>query len=159
MKFIELTSLPDHSISVLHPLRAVVRPKDGVYMASLEDTNISASGESLAEAVDNLKDIVAAKFRLFSREENILGKRSRHQLHVLRQSLLFTNDSPPEVKLSDCWLVVRYMHELGHPLAWEPIAVYDNKQQAQIKAASLGMIERFDGKFVPSGRIEKLPRF
>ncbi len=151
MKFIELTSLPDLSIHVLHPLRARVEPKDGIYMASLEDTNICASGESPAEAVDYLKDIIAAKFRLFSREEDILGKRSRHQLHVLRQSLLI-NDSPSEVKLSDCWLVVRYMHEIGHPLAWEPIAVYDDEQRAQAKATSLGMIE-------PGFRIEKLPRF
>ena len=84
----------------------------------------------------------------------LTGKQSRRPLHVL------TNDSPPEVKLSDCWLVVRSMHEIGHPLAWEAIAVYDNKQQAQTRATSLGMFKRcFDGKFVPIGRIEKLPRF
>lgn len=82
-----LTSVPDRSIRVLHPLRAVVQPKNGVYMASLVDTNISASGESPMEAVDNLKDIVAAKFHLFSQKESILGKQPRRQLRVLRQSL------------------------------------------------------------------------
>ena len=85
-----LTSLPDRSIRVLHPLRAVVQPKSGVYMASLVDTTISASGESLVEAVDSLKDIVAAKFRLFSRKESILGEQLRRQLRVLQQSLRAT---------------------------------------------------------------------
>ena len=90
MLFTALTSLPDRSIRVLHPLRAVVQPKSGVYMASLVDTTISASGESLAEALDSLKDIVAAKFRLFSRKESILGEQPRHQLRVLQQSLRAT---------------------------------------------------------------------
>ena len=90
MLFTAITSLPDRSIRVLHPLRAVVQPKSGVYMASLVDTTISASGESLVEAVDGLKDIVAAKFRLFSRKESILGEQPRRQLRVLRQFLRAT---------------------------------------------------------------------
>ena len=90
MLFTILTSLPDRSIRVVHPLRIVVRPKSGVYMASLVDAAISASGESLADAVESLKDVVAAKFRLFSRKESILGKHLRCQLHVLRQSLRAT---------------------------------------------------------------------
>ena len=90
VRFTAIASLPDRSIRVLHPLRAVVKPTDGVYMASLTDTSISASGESLAEAVDSLKDIVAAKFRLFTRNESILGEQPRSQLRVLRQFLRAT---------------------------------------------------------------------
>ena len=82
-----LTSVPDHSIRVLHPLPAMIKPESGVYMASLVDTDICASGESLAEAAENLKDIVVAKFRLFSRKEAILGEQPRRQLGVLRQFL------------------------------------------------------------------------
>ena len=85
-----LTSLPDRSIRVLRPLLALVQPKSGVYMASLVDTTISASGESQEEAVDSLNDIVAAKFSLFSQKESILGKQPRSQLRVLRQSLRAT---------------------------------------------------------------------
>jgi len=82
-----LTSLPDPSIRLLNPLPVVVQADSGVYMASLVDTDISASGESLAEAVDNLKDIVVAKFRLFSQKESILGEQPRRQLDVLRRFL------------------------------------------------------------------------
>ena len=88
--FTTLESLPDRSIRVLRPLRAVVQPVSGVYMASLVDTTISASGETLEDAVESLKDIVAAKFRLFSREENILGDHPGNQLRVLKQSLRAT---------------------------------------------------------------------
>lgn len=88
--FTSLTSLPDRTIRVVRPLRTVVRPASGVYLASLVDTTISASGETLEDAVASLKDIVAAKFRLFSRKENILGDHPRHQLRVLQQSLRAT---------------------------------------------------------------------
>ncbi len=56
-------------------------------MASLVNTTISASGGSIKEAIDYLKDTIAAKFRLFSREESILGDYPRQQLQVLRQFL------------------------------------------------------------------------
>lgn len=56
-----------------------------------------------------------------------------------------------------CWLVIRYMYEIGHPLAWQPIAVYDNKQQAQNESELLGEVKGPDGISRPIGRIEKLP--
>ena len=88
--FTMLTTLPDRSIRVVRSLPAVVRPTSGVYMASLVDTTISASGETMMDAVESLKDIVAAKFRLFSRNESILGTELRCQLRVLQQSLRAT---------------------------------------------------------------------
>ncbi len=78
-----ITSLPDCHVD--HPLPVVVQPESGVYMASLFDIAISASGESPEEAIDSLKDIVAAKFRLFTKEESILGEQPRRQLGALRQ--------------------------------------------------------------------------
>jgi len=88
--FTMLTTLPDRSIRVVRSLPAVVRPTSGVYMASLVDTTISASGETMMDALESLKDIVAAKFRLFSRNESILGTELRRQLHVLQQALRAT---------------------------------------------------------------------
>ena len=85
-----ITSLPDSSVRVVRPLRALVQPTSGVYMATLVDTAISASGESSAEAVECLKDILAAKFRLYSRKESVLGKQLLGQLHVLRRFLRAT---------------------------------------------------------------------
>lgn len=60
-------------------------------------------------------------------------------------------------KPEHCWLVIRYMHEIGHPLAWQPIAVYNNKQRAQDKAEALGEVNGPDGISRPIGRIEMLP--
>lgn len=90
-----LTSVPDDSIRVIHPLCAVVQPKSGVYIASLVNTNISASGESPMEAVDNLKDIIVTKFYLFSQKEDILGKEPRWQLQILRQLLQMNEEGIP----------------------------------------------------------------
>jgi hypothetical protein len=57
-----------------------------------------------------------------------------------------------------CWLVIRYMSEIGHPLAWQPVIVCDHEQQAQAIAASLGVcVRQFDGVSVPVGSVKKLP--
>jgi len=85
--FTALTVLPGYSLRVLRPLLAVVRPTNGVYLASLVVTDISASGESSAAAVDNLKDIIVAKFHLFSQKKNILGERPERQLRTLQRFL------------------------------------------------------------------------
>ena len=87
VRFMPIQSLPDRSIQVIQPLTALVEPMGGVYLASLTGARISASGESPEEAIDSLKDIVAAKFRLFSREESRLGIHPREELCALRQFL------------------------------------------------------------------------
>lgn len=60
---------------------------DGGYLATLVDTDLSASGESSFDALTNLQDIAAAKFRLFSDKERILGEQPRRQLNALRRFL------------------------------------------------------------------------
>ena len=80
-------SLPDDSIRVVRPIPVLVRPESGAYVVSLGDSAISASGETVEEAVAGLADIIASKFHLFSRKESILGERPRRQLHTLRQYL------------------------------------------------------------------------
>jgi len=54
---------------------------DGVYLASFVVTSISALGESSAGAVDNLKDIIVAKFHLVS-QKTFLGAVETTATHV-----------------------------------------------------------------------------
>ena len=78
----KLKSLPGN----LHVIRSIpisVWPIHGVYVASFVEANILASGETSEEAVDNVADIIASKFHLFSR--NTLGIYPRWQLDILQQ--------------------------------------------------------------------------
>ncbi len=79
-----ISILPDPSIRVLQPIPFTV---DGEYVAVVSNTSISASGESLEEAVENLADIIALTFRLYCRKENNLSQRLRQQLQILRRYL------------------------------------------------------------------------
>jgi len=69
----------------LSPIQAVVQPEAGGYVATFFDANMNASGESQTEAIECLKDVLMAKFRLFSRKEDQLGEEPRRQLSVLRR--------------------------------------------------------------------------
>ena len=83
-----LKSLPDDSIRVVRPIPVLVQSESGAYVASLMNSTITASGETVEEAADGLADIIASKFHLFSRKESILGEQLRRQLHTLRQYLI-----------------------------------------------------------------------
>ncbi|KKN40976.1 hypothetical protein LCGC14_0728080 [marine sediment metagenome] len=82
-----LTSLPDPAIRVVRPLPAAVWPNAGEFLALLDDTSIGATGDTLENAKENLADIVAAKFRLFSRKENVLSEHLQRQLRMLQGHL------------------------------------------------------------------------
>ncbi len=77
-----LKSLPGN-LHVIQPLPVLVWSVNGVYVAVFVEANISASGETVEEAVDGLADIIASKFHLFTR--NILGIYPRWQLDILQQ--------------------------------------------------------------------------
>jgi hypothetical protein len=63
----------------------LVRPCDGSYVASLVDANINSSGETVAQAVANVKDMMIRLYeRLGAEPKNKLGKGPARQLSVLR---------------------------------------------------------------------------
>lgn len=59
-------------------------PDDGSWIATLVDANINASGETIAEAVANLKDMMIDLFELLRKEsKSKLGKQPTCQLAFL----------------------------------------------------------------------------
>jgi len=71
---------------VVKPFHAVVRHQEDQYIASFFDANLSASGDTQAEAVANLKDIIAGTFEILTTvEEDELGRGPLQQRKVLEQ--------------------------------------------------------------------------
>jgi len=63
---VPIQSLAPEPYEVIKPFQVVVRAADGEYIASFFDANLSASGETQAEAVLNLKDIIAGTFEILA---------------------------------------------------------------------------------------------
>jgi len=61
---VPIQSLAPEPYEVIRPFIAVVRQQDDEYVATFFDANLSASGETEAEAIMNLKDIVVATYEL-----------------------------------------------------------------------------------------------
>jgi len=71
---------------VVKPFQAVVRTVDGEYIASFFDANLSASGETHAEAVLNLKDIIAGTFDILTgMKDSDLGPGPLQQKRTLEE--------------------------------------------------------------------------
>jgi hypothetical protein len=63
----------------------VVQPVEESFVATLVDANINASGETMPDAVENLKDLMIALYERLSKEKKSkLGKVPTRQLAVLR---------------------------------------------------------------------------
>lgn len=70
------------------PIQAVVQPAGEGYIASFFDANISASGDTQQDAVNNLKDMVLAVFDDLEEEpRERLGVEAARQLAVLRKMI------------------------------------------------------------------------
>ncbi len=83
-----IASLSPEPLTVLKPLNIVVRQSGGDFLATFVDANINASGDTEAEAVSNLKDMVAATFDLLtSAPQETLGPAPKRQLGVLLEFL------------------------------------------------------------------------
>jgi hypothetical protein len=82
-----ITSLAPRPFQVLQPIYAVVREDGGAFVASFADANINASGDTRSEALEILKDSLAARFRFFAESEAELGDEPQRQLSVLREFL------------------------------------------------------------------------
>jgi hypothetical protein len=52
------------------PISALVQPEEDGFVASLTDANLSSSGDTQYEAVENLKDLILMAFRGFENEDD-----------------------------------------------------------------------------------------
>lgn len=83
---VPIESLAPEPYDVVKPFHAVVRYQNEQYIASFFDANLSASGDTQAEAVFNLKDIIAGTFDIVTiLEESKLGPGPLQQRKVLEE--------------------------------------------------------------------------
>jgi hypothetical protein len=83
---VPIESLAPEPYEVIKPFHVVVRFQDNQYIASFFDANLSASGDTRAEAVSNLKDIVIGTFEVFIMlDEKELGAGPKNQLKVMKE--------------------------------------------------------------------------
>jgi predicted RNase H-like HicB family nuclease len=83
---IPIQSLAPEPYEVTKPMLAVVRIVDGEYIASFVDANLGSSGETLEEAILNLKDAIAAGFDvLASANDSELGPGPLQQKRTLEE--------------------------------------------------------------------------
>jgi predicted RNase H-like HicB family nuclease len=67
---------------LMRPFSVVVEPIDNEFTATFYDANIAASGETPAEAISNLKDVIVSTFELLTAEKK-LGAAMKWQRAVL----------------------------------------------------------------------------
>lgn len=83
---VPISSFAPEPFESLKEIKAVVRGCDDEFLASFFDANISASGDNETEAVDNLKDLILAKFsHLDEQAPETLGPAMKKQIAVLKQ--------------------------------------------------------------------------
>ena len=77
-----------HDLEVLKPIYISIEPDGEEFIATFHDAEVSASGETHAEALCNLKDYIAILFDDLSAEDpNLLGPGPKRQLEVLNRYL------------------------------------------------------------------------
>jgi len=71
---------------VIKPFQAVVRVQGEDYIATFFDANLSASGETQAEAIYNLKDVIVGVFDILDiKDESELGPGPAQQKKTLQE--------------------------------------------------------------------------
>jgi len=83
--FLMIDDLAPSPLVLVRSVPVIVYKEDGVHVASFVDANINASGETAADAVEMLKEMIASTYRLLRREEPALGTQPKNQLAVLRR--------------------------------------------------------------------------
>ncbi|RTK97289.1 MAG: hypothetical protein EKK64_01795 [Neisseriaceae bacterium] len=76
---------------VLKPIFADVSSNGQDYISCFKEANISASGNTAEEAIENLKDIVQLKFLRLTETEELLGNPLKSQLKSLQKFLSLKN--------------------------------------------------------------------
>ncbi len=86
-----ITSLLDTQFKIVKPIPVIIMKfSPGNYIANVPIANIGASGDTVQEAINNLKDTIAAKYRLFaSKPPKVLGTGPTKQLHFLKEHITF----------------------------------------------------------------------
>lgn len=83
---VPIESLAPELYEVVKPFHAVVRYQNEQYIASFFDANLGASGDTQAEAIFNLKDIITGTFEIVTTvDESELGPGPLQQRKVLEQ--------------------------------------------------------------------------
>ena len=82
---VPIDTLAPERYEVLKPFHVVVRPHGDEYTASFVEANINASGDTIEEAVRNVKDVILATFEdLLEHGESQLGPGPLRQVRVLQ---------------------------------------------------------------------------
>ena len=82
---VPIETLAPERYEVLKPFHVVVRPHEDEYIASFVEANINASGDTIEEAVRNVKDVILATFEdLLEHGESQLGPGPLRQVRVLQ---------------------------------------------------------------------------
>ena len=85
---VPVATLAPEPYDIMEPFQAVVRTSEDEYIASFFDANLSSSGSTPEQAVENLKDVIVTVFESFSaHEETRLGPGPKKQLRVLKRFL------------------------------------------------------------------------
>jgi predicted RNase H-like HicB family nuclease len=81
-----IQSLAPEPYEVIKPLLATVRMVDAQYVASFVDANVASGGETLEEAMSNLKDMIVGTFELLNEtEDSELGPGPSRQKAILKE--------------------------------------------------------------------------
>jgi hypothetical protein len=86
MNICAFCSLPGSSLRLSKPILVTIEALgDDNFVARMEDANINASGDTQGEALENLIDIIEAKYELLSSmSQGVLGPGPARQLGILR---------------------------------------------------------------------------
>jgi hypothetical protein len=84
---VRIATLVEQELTLRREIPVVVRPEgDEEYVAMFVEANLASSGDTVHEAVDNLKDFMAEVFRKYSSlPPQKLGPGPKKQLQVLKQ--------------------------------------------------------------------------
>ena len=77
----------DPSIEVIKPIPIVIRKADEGYVARFVKANVAASGDTRAEARENLKAMIVDTFENYLRHQAVLGIGPQQQLAALQSYL------------------------------------------------------------------------
>ena len=88
---------------ILRPIVATISSNGQDYIASFKEANISASGDTVEESVENLKDIIQLKFLRLTETENFLSNNLKNTLNVLKKFLVLKEGGKNGDYLSYRW--------------------------------------------------------
>jgi len=81
---VPIQSLAPDPYTLSAPIQAVVRSVEGAFVASFVEANIGATGETIFEAVDNLKGLIVSTYEILrEHDEDWLGHSMARQKAVL----------------------------------------------------------------------------